>query len=290
MGSVFEVLIAGQEASYARHAATAAFEELDRLYRELNRFSAMSDVSQINALRAGQSVRVGLATFECLQAAEHVWKETGGAFDVTVGRLLALWRPRDGSAADPPPEQLAAARAATGMDLLELREEDHSVTVKADGVQIDLGGIGKGYAVDQMAAILGQWSIKAALINGGGSSVAAVGAPPGRDGWRLSICDPDNEAASLAVVHLKDRAMSSSGMTDTYRHILDPRTGRPATGSDNAWVIADSGAVAEGLSTACIVLAAQEVEQYCGLHPPASVMLLRRKAGGERQVLRFGKW
>ena len=290
MGSIFEILIAGEEAAYARQAVTAAFEELDRLYRELNRFSASSDVSQIGALAAGQSVRVGLATFECLQAAAQVWAETGGAFDVTVGRLMALWRPKDGSTPNPTAEDLAAARASTGMHLLELREADYSVAVKADGVRIDLGGIGKGYAVDQMAALLAEWSIRAALIHGGQSSLLAVGAPPGRDSWGLSLCDPDDESRSLGQVHARDQAVSSSGVSPTYRHVIDPRTGLAVTPNDNAWAMLGSGTIADALTTAFLVMSPAEVEQYGGQHPDVSGMLLRRVPGGGRDILRFGKW
>ena len=290
MGSIFEILIAGEEAAYARHAAQAAFEELDRLYRELNRFSPSSDVSQINALAAGQAVRVGLATFECLQAAARIWAETGGAFDVTIGRLMALWRPKDGSAPSPTAEELAAARAATGMHRLELREADYSVAVKADGVRIDLGGIGKGYAVDQMAALLREWSIKAALIHGGQSSVIAVGAPPQREAWTLSLCDPDNEAVSLGKIGIRDQAVSSSGVSPTYLHVIDPRTGVAVTANDNAWAVLPSGTIADALATAFLVMSPQEVEQYCGQHPDVSGMLWRRLPGGGREILRFGKW
>jgi len=290
MGSIFEILIPGESADYARHAATAAFEELDRLYRELNRFTAASDVSRANTLGAGESVRVGLATFECLAAAAKAWAETSGAFDVTIGRLVALWRPADGSPPNPSAEDLAAARAATGMDLLELREDDHSVTVRVEGVRIDLGGIGKGYATDQMAALLKEWGIKAALVHGGQSSVIGFGAPPERDAWSLSLLDPDNEAESIGKVALRDRAMSSSGVSPAYRHVIDPRTGLAVTANDGAWVLAESGTVAETLSTAFVVMAPAEVEQYCGQRPEVSCMLLRRLPGGRREFLKFGKW
>ena len=290
MGSIFEILIAGDEADYARQAAGAAFDELDRLCRELNRFSPSSDVSQINALAAGQSVRVGIAAFECLQAAAKVWAETAGAFDVTIGRLLALWRPKDGSTPHPTAEEIADARAATGMNLLELREDDYAVAVKADGVRVDLGGIGKGYAVGQMAALLREWSIKAALIHGGRSSIIAVGAPPGRDAWTLSLCDPDNETVSLGKVKIRDQALSSSGVSPTYRHVIDPRTGLAVTANDNAWAVLKSGTLADALTTAFLVMSPRDVEQYCGQHPDVSAMLLKRVPGGGRDVLRFGQW
>ena len=113
MATAFEVMIIGQDAEYARQASKAAFEELDRLHLELNRFDPTSDVSQINASRAGQKVRVGLATIACLKAAAEANADTGGAFDVTVGALVACWRNKDKTPRTPTAEELAAARART---------------------------------------------------------------------------------------------------------------------------------------------------------------------------------
>ncbi len=290
MGAVFEIFVAGDEHEYARQAAAAAFEELDRLEGELSRFQTTSDVSQVNALKAGQAVRVGLATFECLKVAAQVNADTGGAFDVTIGRLFELWWPKDGSKPNPSEQQLAAARARTGMRLLALDEAEHAVGVRAGGVRIDLGGIGKGYAVDQMVALLREWSIETALVHGGQSTVFGTGTPPGKEGWTVAMSDPNGKA--LGSVCLKDRALSGSGSPPIRavwpggRHIIDPCSGRLAEGNLGAWTVTPTATVADALSTAFLVMSPKEVGQYCRRHPEVSGMLLL----ADGKVTRFGKW
>ena len=288
MGATFEVLVANEDYEYARQASEAAFEELDRLEGQLSRFIPSSDVCQVAALKAGGAVRVGMAALECLKTAGQVHAETGGAFDVTIGPLLALWNPKDGSAPDPSEADQAAARACVGMHHLVLCESEHAVGVRRDGVQVDFGGIGKGYAVDQMAALLGEWSIESALIHGGESSVLGIGAPPGKDGWPVSLCGPGRGARTLACVSLRDRALSGSGVGPRHRHIIDPRTGRPAAANVGAWAVMGSATVADALSTAFLVMSPAEVEHYCRRHGDVSGMLLT--ADGEGKIYRFGQW
>ena len=284
MGAVFEIFIAGEEHEYARQASAAAFEKLDRLEGQLSRFQTTSDVSQINALKAGRAVRVGLATFECLKVAERVHADTGGAFDVTIGRLFDLWRPKDGSKPNPSADQVAEARARTGMHLVALDEADHAVGVRADGLRIDLGGIGKGYAVDQMVALLREWSVETALVHGGQSTVYAMGCMPGKEGWPVALSDPKGKG--LGTVVLKDRALSGSGSPPGQRHILDPRSGRLAEGNLGAWAVTPKATLADALSTAFLVMSPKDVEQYCTRHPAVSGMLLP----ADGKVVRFGKW
>jgi len=289
MNAGFEILIAGQEAEYARQAAAAAFEEFDRLHNELSRFDPASDVSRLSALGAGQSIHVGLATLECLKVAAQVSAETGGAFDATVGSLMACWRNKDKSPRIPSEEELAAARARTGMHLLDIREETHAVGVKVDGVKIDLGAIGKGFAVDQMVAILRGWSINTALIHGGHSSVMAIGSQPGKSGWIVSLGDLESRGESMGTVRLIDRSLSGSAAPKADQHIMDPRTGRPAAGNLATWALADSATLTDCLSTAFLVMSPGEVEEYCKRHPETAGILIAKDSSG-RRILRFGKW
>jgi len=310
MGSVFEVLIAGEEPEYARQAASAALEELTRLERELSRFEPASDVAAVNALGAGESVRVGLATFECLKAAAQTSDETAGAFDVAIGALAACWCGQDGRTPAPSDDELADARARSGMDLVVLNEPEHAVGLKVAGVQVDLGGIGKGYAVDQMTAILRDWSIEAALIHGGLSSVLAIGSPPGREGWSVALRDPEGRGASLGTVCLCDQSLSGSSLRSRSgcyggvgsasvpgrAPILDPRRGRPATGNLAAWAMAGSATLTDCLSTAFVVMSAVEVAEYGGRHPEVSGMLMPLDGGGPRltpgrsRLVGVGQW
>ena len=238
MNTVFEVIVCGQEAQYAEQAAWAAFDELDQIEAELSRFIEGSDIWQINSLHAGESVIVGITAFECLQLARRVYEETHGAFDVT------------------------ACGTARGMDLLTIDENEFTVTVTADGLTVDLGGIGKGYAVDRMAALLGEWEIHCAVVHSGQSSVYAIGSPGDTAGWGIALGGP---AASREKLVLRDRALSGSAQTQDDPHIL-ARDGKPVAGAVAAWAIAPSAALADALSTAFVVMSDRQVRRYCDVH------------------------
>jgi thiamine biosynthesis lipoprotein len=294
MGSTFEVLIAHEEATYARQAADAAFDELERLERELSRFVPSSDVSQINALRARESVRVGIATMECLCLAQEMNRQTGGAFDVTVGALVELWRPAVGAGEKgwPSPESLAQARDRTGMHLLVIDPLSHTVGVNADGVSVDLGAVGKGYAVDRMTEVLREWSIDSGAIHGGQSSVRVFGSAPGKEGngWPMALRDPADQSHAIGSVQLRDCSLSGSGLLLHGRHIIDPRTGEPAAGKAATWAIAPTAALSDATSTAFMLLSREEVEAYCEGHPEVGALLAWPMEGGRFRLWTMGPW
>lgn len=251
MATVFEVHCAHADPTYARQAAHAAFDLLDRLERELSRFVANSDVSRINALRAGQGTRVSPSTMECLEIAGRMFDLTGGAFDVSIG---------------------------SGWGGLDLVSDDFTVHARADGVLLDLGGIGKGYAVDRMAELLEEWEVRRALVHGGFSSVLALEPPPDADGWPLALRSSATGGPELLTrISACQKALSASG-TQKGDHIRDPHTGQPVR--DRAvWVAVgreegDSGspaAVVEALSTAFMVLTPDEIAALCGRCPGIEV-------------------
>ena len=241
MATVFEVHCAHGDARYARQAAEAAFDLVDRLEQELSRFIANSDVSRVSALSAGESTRVSPTTLECLAIARHLYDTTGGAFDVSIG---------------------------TGLPELELDPDTFTVHARQEGVRLDLGGIGKGYAIDRVAELLDEWEIPQALVHGGFSSVLALEAPLELEGWSLTLSEPEGGEV-LARLQARQRAFSASG-TRKGQHIVDPRTGRPAPGRA-AWVSVPRGpgpggspaAVADALSTAFMLLSEEEIADLC---------------------------
>ena len=296
MATTFEILIASDDtvaesAEYARQAAQAAFHEIDRLEKDLSRFIESSDVSRINKLGARESVRVSIDTFECLQLAGRIHDDTGGAFDVTIGALLACWRASASTPRGPTVKEIAEAKARTGMERVALDGKSFTVRLKTDGVLLDLGGIGKGFALDKAAETLREWAdegwgLEAALLSGGQSSVLAMGAPPGKRGWTVTVGADILDVPEEIV--LCDRALSGSGTRVRGRHIIDPRTGRPAKGPIRAWASSPSGAVSDALSTAFMVMSSAEVERYCTEHEETWAMLLIQDATG-RRLQRFGK-
>jgi len=317
MATTFEVIIVHEDERYASQAAVAAFDEVDRLERELSRFIENSDVARINSAGANQPLQLGLDTFECLKIAMRVYAETNGAFDITIGSLLKCWRNEDGTPRKPSPKEIDIARLHTGTNLLQLNEAEHTVMLSASPVQIDLGGIGKGYAVDRVAELLRDWSIDVALVSGGYSSVLALDAPVARasrprieqgqdglatenkarmaspqKGWPLTMTDPAGRKEILARPFLQKAALSGSGV-QKGGHIIDPRTARAVEGRIAAWSSARDAATADALSTAFMIMSPDEIKQYCGKHPKTLAMVIvdeGHEKQPEEKILRFGPW
>lgn len=290
MATTFEVIVIYEDDLYAQQAAQAAFDEVDRLEGELSRFTENSDIARINNLTANQPLQLGLEAFECLKLSCRIYAETNGAFDITIGSLLACWRNDDGTLRTPSQEELELARQRTGTHFIKLDEDEHTVELLADGVQVDLGGIGKGYAVDKVAELLREWSIDVALVSGGYSSVLALDAPAGTKGWPLTLSNPCNRKQILARPYLQGRALSGSGI-QKGQHIIDPRTIRPVKDKCAAWSSASNAATADALSTAFMVMSLDEIGQYCSDHPDVSAIIMledRDEDAKKDRILHFG--
>jgi thiamine biosynthesis lipoprotein len=290
MATTFEIIIIHEDERYARQAAIAAFDEVDRLENELSRFLENSDVTRINNLPANQPLQLGLDTFECLKTAKRIYAETSGAFDITIGSLLKCWRNEEGSPREPSPKEVDFARLHTGTNLLELNEAEHTIKLSVGGVQVDLGGIGKGYAVDRVAELLREWSTDVALISGGYSSVLALDAPPGKKGWPLTVTNPAGSREIFARPLLRNAALGGSGV-QKGGHIIDPRTVKPVVGRLAAWSSAPDATTADALSTAFMIMGLDEIKEYCRRHPETLAMLVLNEHDQEKpvqRVLRFG--
>jgi len=253
MATVFRLSLVHPEPLYARQAAAEAFAELERIEGRLSRYVESSDIFRVNRLGPGRSTWVHPNTLRCLAIALEIQRATGGAFDVAYA-----------SRASPPDRPR-----------WELDEKDHAVRVLADGVRLDLGGIGKGFALDRMAALVADWEIDAALLSASTSTVLALGPPPGEAGWPLRV-GPDDAPHDLRLAR---RALSGSGTAVKGSHVLDPRTGRPATGRFRAWAAAPTAAVADALSTAFLLMTEQEVRDFCRARKEISAYLLPSPAG-----------
>ena len=282
MNTVFEVYAVHPDERYAAQAAQAAFDLTDRLERELSRFLSNSDITRINHLGAGESTRVSPSTLECLTIARHVFDLTGGAFDISIG---------------------------TGLPSLELDPDDFVVRATQAGVRIDLGGIGKGYAVDLMAELLEEWDVGLALVHGGFSSVLALEPPAGLDGWPLTLSDPGRASSVLARLSVRQTAFGASGIRKKD-HIVDPSTGIPVRGRLAAWVAVPrpqvartgtpaaeegprvaAGAVTDALTTAFMLLGLEEIQSLCERSPGLEAWILAASGGGpheEPSLVHFG--
>ena len=278
MATVFEVYAVHPDERYAAQAAQATFDLADRLERELSRFLSNSDIARVNHLAAGESAQVSASTLECLVIARHMFDLTGGAFDISIG---------------------------TGLASLELDPDEFRVHATKGGVQVDLGGIGKGYAVDLMAELLEEWGLQVALVHGGFSSVLALEPPAGRNGWPLTLSDPAAPSRVLARLSMRQTALAASGLRKGD-HILDPRTGEPAHGRLATWVAVPrpqfvrpvedtprvaAAAVTDALTTAFMLLSTEEIKGLCERTPELEAWLLPGPAAGPHEdshLLHFG--
>jgi len=298
MAAQFRVSIAHADAAYARQGAQAAFAELDRLEQELSRFVENSDIAQMNRLQPGRELQLGLDAFECLWQAKRLYTWTGGAFDVSVGPLYACWRDDEGRSRTPTADQVARAAARTGLDKLVLNRQWYTARVTVAGMRFDLGGIGKGYAVDRIVAVLAEWGLERVMIHGGGSSLRVCGGPvPGR-GWPISFSDPRDRRRRLLQFEATHLAAAGSGL-ECGRHIIDPRPGRhrPVTNTLAAWALAPDATTADALSTAWMVMENDGIERLCADHPKIAAMILREQASESGQLAKtkpesdqFGIW
>ncbi|MBN1972818.1 MAG: FAD:protein FMN transferase [Sedimentisphaerales bacterium] len=291
MATTFEIYIVHEDEKYAGQAANAAFFELDRLEAELSRFAESSDITRINHLPAKKVFRLGLDAFECLKISYLMYEQTYKTFDITIGPLYNCWHNKDGSLRTPSQEEIDKAMQHVGMHLFELDERLHAIWLSVSPLQIDLGGVGKGYAVDKMAELLREWGINTALISGGFSSVLALDAPPGTKGWPLSLSNPNNRKQVLARPFLCNRALGSSGIKKSG-HIIDPRKGYPVEGKIASWSSAPSAAVADVLSTAFMIMDLDEIEKYCSSHPDQAAMIIPddKYENTQEEIKSFGPW
>lgn len=278
MATRFEIVLHGDNPVALRAAGEEALNEIERLEAQLSLYRPASEISHLNARAAREAVKVSPALFALLQHAKRLHDETGGAFDITIAPLVRCWGFMDGDGRVPADAELAEARARTGLQLVRLNARDFTVQFERDGVMLDLGAIGKGYAVEQAAEILREAGVTRALLHGGTSTIHAIGSPPDADAWRVAIAGANE---SIRPVALRDAALSVSAVwgksfragEKTYGHVLDPRTGRPADGAVLAAVISASATETDALSTALLVVGAEGHDRIAQLRPGMKTVL-----------------
>jgi thiamine biosynthesis lipoprotein len=260
MGCTFGVAAYGADRDELVRQVESAFDEARRIDGWLSNYRPGSELSRLNRSAAERSVSVSGELFDLLDQAANYSRATQGAFDMTVGPLVRAWGFYDGSGHVPSAAALAQAHEAVGYPLVRLDQTHKTVRFARAGVELDPGGIGKGYAVDRMVAVLQRAGVKTALANACQSSIYALGAPPESPrGWLLEIDNPGDGSAER--VFLKDQSLSTSGSAEkffefegrVYSHILDARTGRPAQGLRSVSVIAPTGLDSDVWSTAIFV-------------------------------------
>lgn len=245
MGTTFTIAAYDEDRLKLEGAVDQAFEEVRRLDWLLSNYKKDSEWSRVNREAAAGPVPVSAELYRLLAACLDYSRQSDGAFDITVGPLIKTWGFFKGRGRLPHRAEIREALARVGYESLILDETTQTVRFAKPGMEIDPGGIGKGYAVDRVVAVLQAAGISTALISAGGSSIYALGAPPGQDGWKIKIRHPKSAARTIEETILKNESMSTSGSYEKfflaggklYTHIFDPRTGFPATGTVSVSVI-----------------------------------------------------
>lgn len=274
MGIDARLTVYAPDTETAERACTAAFARIAALDTIMSDYRRNSELMRLCGRAGGGPVRVSADLFRVLRRARDVARDSDGAFDVTAGPLIQLWRRARKSGRLPPPAELDRARSLVGWKKMILYPAGRKVRLASRGMLLDLGGIAKGNAADAVQNILRRHGIHRALVEMGGDIVVS-GPPPGQDGWRIRVANAGDDAgpADLLFAH---RAISSSGDTEQftiihgrrYSHIIDPRTGEALVNRVQVTVTAPAGFTSDPLSTAFSVLGRSD-EKLLAAYPGA---------------------
>jgi thiamine biosynthesis lipoprotein len=293
MACRFEIVFNAGDVAGDTALAVDCLDMVDEIEGRISVYRETSGLALLNARAADGWQPVDADLFELITLARDLHDRTGGGFDLAAGALVRTWGFLQRQGRTPGPDELARAREASGMRWVEIDPEGRRVRFTRPGIELNPGAIGKGWALDRVVGRLLDAGVAHALVHGGSSSVRAIGARglglPDRRGWPVGIRHPLRPGRRLATVHLRDRALGTSGsgtqfFVDRGRklgHILDPRSGVPAEGVLSATVIAPTAAEADSLSTALYVLGPAGLEQIAPAGGPvAAVLVLPGKASG----------
>lgn len=297
MACEFQVLLNAGQHTGATEAALEALDLVEALEAQLSWFRPDSELSHINQCAADQWVEVEPRFFALLQEAVAIHEQTAGAFDITASPLWKLWGFHRRQGRMPTADDVAAILQQVGSRWLKLDSITRAVRFDRAGIEITLGAVGKGYALDRCAELLGERGVANFLIHGGHSSMLARGSRATEanvdGGWTIALRHPLRHEQRLAEIILRDRALGTSGSGNQFfhfggrrlGHILDPRTGYPAEGLLSATVLAPTAAQADALSTAFFVLGVERAIEFCRTRPDLGALFVAQ--GPQTGALEF---
>lgn len=287
MGTRFEILFRSEHRTRIE-GVHRALDEIRRLEQVMTVFSDESEISRLNQHAAFHPVTIGRDLFAVIRRGLEISQEVQGAFDPSAGALWKCWGFYRKQGAVPSPQELKQARQRCGAEFVHLDEADSVVRYARDGLELNLGSIGKGFALDRAARILQNAGLEEALLHAGHSSFLAMGDPSARGrGWRVSIRHPLEPEKSFAVLDLKEVGMATSGAGEQffevdgkrYGHIVDPRTGVPPDHILSATALAPDAAQADALATAFFVMSLDEIDDYCRRHKRVGAIVVPAASG-----------
>ena len=263
MATRFEVALHGAPEAILRAAAEEALAEITRLEGMLSLYQPTSEIAHINTRGDREPVRVSPEVFSLLEHCAALGEQTEGCFDITLAPLMRCWRFMNDSGAAPSDAALAEARALCGWPQLRLDPEHTTVQLATNGAMLDLGSVGKGYALEQAATLLQENEFENFLIHGGTSTVCARGVQADGEPWRIAVEHPDADQPPLSIVDLQNESLSVSGIGGKsfiddagveQGHVIDPRTGQPTQAARVAAVVCSSATVSDAWATALLVV------------------------------------
>ena len=287
MGCQFQVITTASGQRGIVPSIHDGFDLVARLEKQLTTYDTNSELERLNQSAASQPVRVSSNLFDLLLGATRLSEGTNGAFDVTAAPLSRLWNFHQRTGRVPAPDSIAEIVRQVGYRHLQLNQEHETVAFAIEHLRIDLGGIGKGYALDELAQLMVERGAEDFLIHGGQSSIVARGHLDSRDGesipWQIGLSHPLLPAKRLATIPLNNEAIGTSGSGrqsfvhngKRYGHIIDPRSGWPADHRLSVTVITTCAANADALATALFVMSDQELEQWANDNADFAVLSLR---------------
>jgi thiamine biosynthesis lipoprotein len=274
MGTMFDIVVYHAPAAEARHAVERAMGEIVRLDQVMSHFKSDSDLSRLVRDGRDRLVTVEPSLYEVIEESLAFSRRSAGRFDVTMAPLLRTWREAEAAGRRPSAAEISSARRCVGYEKIELAGSGR-IRFHSDCLEIDLGGIGKGYAVDRAMAMLRSLGIRHALINAGSSSIAAIGAPPGQQGWPVRVGGDPPAGTELRLRHGSVSTSKQTPVPMAFEaarpgDIIDPRSGAPIESDVSISVVARSATVSDALSTTLLMLSTAEGKALLGQFPDAS--------------------
>ncbi len=295
MGTLVTITLYAPATARATNAARAAFERSAALDRTMTDYDPESELMRLCQRPVGVPTRVSDDLFDILQKARHFSELSDGAFDITVSPYVRLWRRARRLGAVPSADAIARAGRAVGYQNLVLDPARHTVSLLVPNMQLDLGGIAKGYAADRALAVLRRRGITRALVAASGD-IAVGDPPPGQRGWRVGIGEVDAPSRQIGTqLLLRAAAVSTSGDTEQfveiqgirYSHIINPKTGMALTNGIQATIVAPNATTTEGLSKPVCVLGVQAGLAFVDRFPQAAALIAVKDNG--RLILHASK-
>jgi thiamine biosynthesis lipoprotein len=291
MGTLVRITLHAPAEAAARAAFAAAFARIRELDETLSDYQPASELNRVTAAAAGAEIRGSRDLIRVLAAAQDLALATGGAFDITQGPVIRLWREARASGRLPDTESLRLASARSGFPKLHVDRGAGTVRLDESGMRLDVGAIGKGYAASEALAVLTARGIGSALVAVSGD-LAFSGAPPGSRGWRIDMPSAGPASGIPSILELTDAAVSSSGASEQhldvggrrYSHVIDPATGTGLTGDITVAVVAPHGLDADGLDTAVSVLGVEKGLALIESRPETAALIVHSTPEGPRLV------